>query len=289
MTVITVEELHFSYPPVLPGQGPVEVLRGLNLTVERGEFLAIMGPTGAGKSTLCMALNGLVPHSTGGIIRGRVQVLGYDTRYTPVAQLAAYVGLVTQDPETQLINATVEDEVAFGAENLAIDPAEIRERVDWALQVVGMEACRRRSPTQLSGGQKQRVAIAAVLAMLPQVLILDEPTAMLDPVGQSEVLDVIERLRTNRGMTIVMVTQDAERVAQFADRVAVLWEGRVARHDEPLRIFEDRSLLADVGIAPPAVTELAVALNDRYGSSLHFIHLDEAESTLRRWLKAKTP
>ncbi len=277
------------------------MLRGVDLCVEQGEFLAVMGPTGAGKSTLCMALNGLVPQATGGVIRGRVEVLGHEARRTPVAQMATHVGLVTQDPDTQLISATVEEEVAFGPGNLGLDHRELVERVAWALDVVGMAAHRQRSPTQLSGGQKQRVAIAAALAMLPQVLILDEPTAMLDPVGQSEVFAVVERLCGERGMTLLMVTQDAERVAQFADRLAILHGGRIICHDEPLRVFEDMCRKgagqlgveydascpapgATTGVATPQVVELAVALNETYGTSFHLAHLDEAEAALRPWL-----
>lgn len=281
MSVISVENLHYAYPPLLPDEEPIAVLRGIDLTVERGEFLSLMGPTGGGKTTLCMALNGLVPQSTGGVIRGRVEVLGYDTRRTPVAELAAHVGIVYQDPESQLFCTKVEDEVAFGPENLALDPREIAERVAWALDVVSMSAYRDRSPTQLSGGQKQRVAIAASLAMLPEVLILDEPTASLDPVGQAEVFGVIERLCRERRMTIVMVSHDAEHVAQFSDRVAVLWEGRIARLDTPRRIFEDAELLAQTGLCAPQVAEAALALNRRYGTRYHFIRLDEAIETLQ--------
>ena len=282
MPAISIEELHYAYPPVLPGGDPVQVLRGIDLTVERGEFLAIMGPTAVGKSTLCMAMNGLVPQSTGGVIRGRVTVLGHNARATPVAQLAAHVGIVYQDPESQLFCATVEDEIAFGPENLGVDPLEIAERVEWALNVVNMSRFRERSPTQLSGGQKQRVALAASLAMLPELLILDEPTAGLDPVGKVEVFSAIERLCRERQMTIVMVSQDAERLAEFSDRLAVMWQGRMARIDAPLRIFEDVRLLQQVGIGAPQVSELALSLNREYGTGYHFAVLADAERTLRR-------
>lgn len=281
MPVITVQNLHYAYPPLLPDEEPIAVLRGIDLTIERGEFLSLMGPTGVGKTTLCMALNGLVPQSTGGVIQGRVEVLGHDTRRTPVAHLAAHVGIIYQDPESQLFCTKVEDEVAFGPENLALDRREIAERVAWALDVVSMSAYRDRSPTQLSGGQKQRVAIAANLAMLPEVLILDEPTASLDPVGQAEVFGVIEALCRERRMTIVMVSHDAEHVAQFSDRVAVLWEGRIVRLDTPQHIFEDAELLAQTGLCAPQVAEAALMLNRRYGTRYHFIRLDEAIETLQ--------
>ena len=281
MAVVEVEQLHYAYPPLLPGARPSEILRGVDLLVERGEFLSIMGPTGAGKTTLCLSMNGIVPQSTGGVIRGRVNVLGYDTRSTPVAELAAHVGIVYQDPESQLFCTTLEDEVAFGPENLGLDPQEIAERVTWALDVVGMSSYRMRSSMQLSGGQKQRVAIAASLAMLPEVLILDEPTAGLDPLGQLEVFSVIERLCRERRMTIIMVSQDAERIAQFSDRVAILWQGIIAAHDVPLRVFEDTKLLQQAGLAPPQVSELANVLNSSLGTRYHFILLDEAERELQ--------
>ena len=281
MAVITIEQLHYAYPALLPGGEPIQVLRGIDLTVERGEFLSLMGPTGVGKSTLCMAMNGLVPQSTGGIIRGRVEILGHDTRITPVAELATHVGIVYQDPESQLFCNTVEDEIAFGPENLGIAPQEIAERVEWALGVVDMLSCRLRSPIQLSGGQKQRVAIAASLAMMPKVLILDEPTSSLDPVGRFEVFSVIEHLCSDQSTTVVMVSQEAEHIAEFSDRVAVMWQGRIVCLDTPQHVFEDTALLQQVGIASPQVSELATALNQRYGNAYHFVLLDEAERALR--------
>jgi len=252
--------------------------------VESGEFLSIMGPTGVGKTTLCLAMNGLVPQATGGVIRGRVRVLGLDTWHTPVAEMAAHVGIVYQDPETQLFCATVEDEVAFGPENLGLDRTEIRERIAWALDVVEMDEYRSRSPLQLSGGQKQRVAIAATLAMLPRVLILDEPTSNLDPRGQYEVLSAIERLRRENQMTIIMTSQDPEQVIRFSDRVALLWEGRIVCLDTPERVFGQRALLDQVGIATPQLMELARTLNARFGQQFAFLRLAEAESSLRQAL-----
>ena len=181
MDPIVVEDLRFAYPSPEAGGQAVSVLRGVNLRVRRGEVLGLMGTTGAGKSTLCLALAGIVPHSTGGEFGGTVTVAGINTKREPVAKLAQKVGLVFQDPETQLFNMTVEDEVAFGPESLGLPRQEIVERLDWALRVTGMEAYRDRSPFHLSGGQKQRVALAAILAMRPEILVLDEPTSELDP------------------------------------------------------------------------------------------------------------
>lgn len=282
MTAITVSHLSYAYPPLVPGYPAPKVLRDIGFSVDAGEFVAIMGPTGAGKSTLCMALNGLVPQTTGGTIGGRVTVLGQDPRVVPVARLAARVGMVYQDPETQLICPTVEDEVAFGPENLGIPANEIAERVTWALGVVGMAAHRSRSPIQLSGGQKQRLAIAASLAMVPDVLILDEPTASLDPVGKREVLRVIARLRHERDMTIVMVSQDAEQVAEFADRVALLVEGEIVQVDTPQRLFRDAALLERAGVSQPQVAQVATMLNQRLGTAFSFVRYEPAVDALTR-------
>lgn len=288
--VISVKGLRYSYPPSLPGVAAGPVLRGVDLTVARGEFVALMGPTGVGKTTLCLALNGIVPQSTGGVISGEVTVLGRDPRRTPVPQLAQHVGIVYQDPESQLFSATVEAEVAFGPENLCLPPGEIAERVGWALDVVGMRHSRGRSPTQLSGGQKQRVAIAAALAMLPQVLILDEPTAALDPLGRVEVFRVIEQLRNDRRMTIVMVSQDPEHVAAFADRVALMANGRIVAEGAPTELFYALDLFREVGVAVPQLAELAVTLGHQHGVRRRFLLLDDAEAALRaEWGQAPAP
>jgi energy-coupling factor transporter ATP-binding protein EcfA2 len=291
LPAIQIDQLYYSYPSPLPGGAPIEVLRGVDLTVESGEFLSLMGPTGAGKSTLCMALNGLVPQTTGGSIGGQVAVLGRDPRRTPVAEMAMHVALVFQDSEAQLFTSTVEEELAFGMENLGIAPEEMDRRIEWALQVVNLAGCRFRSPVELSGGQKQRVAIAAGLVMLPQVLVLDEPTSGLDPVGQFEVLGAIAQLRRELHTTVVMVSQDAEQVADFADRVAILSEGRIARHDEPLAIFQDARFMDEVGLAVPQVTRVGVTLNADLSSSFSFCTLDAAALALSQDLvsNAATP
>jgi len=282
---IEIRGLCYTYPPLTQGAASAPVLKGIDLSVGRGEFLSIMGPTGVGKSTLCMALNGLVPQATGGDISGSVSVLGRDPRRTPVADLAAHVGIVYQDADSQLFSATVEDEVTFGPENLGVPTQEIAERLEWALEAVGMAEYRRRPPTQLSGGQKQRVAIAASLVMLPEVLILDEPTASLDPVGKSEVFGVIGQLCRERSMTIVMVSHDAERVAEFSDRVAVIVDGRIARCDPPVDVFYDADLLDRAGLAPPQVCELASQLNTWSGRRDRYTLLVEAAQTLSAWAR----
>jgi energy-coupling factor transporter ATP-binding protein EcfA2 len=258
----------------------VSVFRGLDLEIESGEFVSIMGTTGAGKTTLCLALNGIVPHSTGGIFGGNVVIEGVNSRETDVATLASMVGIVFQDPESQFFNMAVEDEVAFGPESLGVDPQEIAERVAWALDIVDMQQYLRRSPFHLSGGQKQRVAIASILAMQPKILVLDEPTSGLDPIGKAEVFRVVHDLKRQEGMTIVMVEQEAEKIAEFSDRVVVLDDGKVAMDGTPEEIFSQAELMGRIGLAIPQVSELAGLHNQRWGTEYDFTTVDEAYAVL---------
>lgn len=282
---IRFERFTFRYPPVAEA-APVTALEEISLEVAAGEFLGITGSTGSGKSTLCLAIAGLVPQETGGVIGGRVAVTGWDTRYTPVPQLATRVGLVFQDPESNLVGLSVEDEVAFGPENLGIPPAEIARRVNWALEVVGLSRERDRPSAHLSGGQKQRLAIAAVLAMQPQILVLDEPTAQLDPVGKEEVIAAVERLRQELGrrLTIVLVESDTELLSRFADRIVVLHAGRIALEGSPQAVFSRTEELAALGIWVPPLAELAARLNRALGAELSFLSQTEAEAALARLL-----
>lgn len=279
-SIALIEGLHYAYP-TFPGQAEETwALRGVDLEVRRGEFLALMGPVGAGKSTLCLALNGLVPQHTGGRIRGRVLVEGRDTRRTPVAELSPLVGLVFQDPDAQLFNATVEDEVAFGLESLGLSRAEMVERLEWALRAVGLEGLRRRSPSHLSGGQKQRLAIASVLAMRPPLLVLDEPASALDPRGKVELAETLHWLREHTAATIVMVEQDPDLVLRFADRLAVLVEGQVQMVGAPADLFLRAEEMEAAGLAIPELGELASLFNQREGTNYRFLTHKEAVAAL---------
>lgn len=284
--VIVIDGLHYTYPPLLPDGQPVAALRGIDLAVAQGEFLALMGRIGAGKTTLCLALNGLVPHTTGGTIRGDVIVLGLNTKRHAVADLAAQVGVVFQNPEEQLFHMRVEDEVAFGPENLGLPRMEIAERVTWALRAVGLEAFQQRSPIRLSGGEKQRLALAAVLAMRPQVLVLDEPTASLDPRGASDLIALLRELRETMDLTVVMATQDSEWVAEQADRMAVLHEGRIARLGSPDELLCQVADMRALGVRVPQVAEVAAELNARLDTRFRFTRLDDATQTLSEDLRA---
>ena len=284
--IIIIRDLHYAYPPPMPGAAPTHVLRGVDLEVAAGEFVALLGRVGAGKTTLCMALNGLAPHATGGTIRGQVMVAGLDTRRHPVAELARTVGLVFQDPEAQLTQMCVEDEVAFGPENLGLPADEIEARVTWALAAVGLSAQRDRSPIHLSGGEKQRVALAAILAMRPQVLVLDEPTANLDPAGKAAIFNVLARLARQRQITIVVATQEVERVARHADRVLVLHDGRIGLAGPPAEVFEQVARLQEWGLGVPQLAELADLLARRTGRRYRFTNVGDAYKQLRDCLKS---
>jgi energy-coupling factor transporter ATP-binding protein EcfA2 len=282
-TAVRIENLHFRYPVFDPdatgvgGEEPGYALAGIDLEIDAGELLGVSGTTGSGKTTLCLALNGLVPQQTSGTIRGDVWIGDWNTKRVPVPQLATRVGLVFQDPEANLLGLTVEDEVAFGPENLAVDPQEIEERVTWALDVVGMAAQRRRPAAQLSGGQKQRVGIAAGLAMLPQVLVLDEPTAELDPLGKREIAEVIAGLREReRGMTVVMVESDATTLARLADRLAIMDAGSIVALDEPRALYANPAPLIERGVPVPVVSEVALRLNRRLATTHAFVTDDDA-------------
>jgi len=279
---ILIQNLFFAYPPLRPGDDAVPVLKGINLQIGRGEFVALLGRVGAGKTTLCMALNGLVPHATGGVFRGDVTILGQNTKTSAVPDLARMVGLVFQDPETQIVQMRVEDEVAFGCENLGIAPAEIEERVTWALHAVGLADYRARSPLRLSGGEKQRLAIASMLAMRPQVLVLDEPTASLDPAGKTAIFKVLAELRARHEITIVMATQELERIARFADRVLVLHQGQIGQDGPPDEVLRQVSRLQEWGIGAPQMAELGHLLTQRTGRTYRFVKMADAYRELSR-------
>ena len=279
--MISIENLSYAYPDTTPNETSPWVLHDISATIETGEFVAIMGPTGVGKTTFCLALNGLVPQSTGGRIRGDVLVQRLNTKRTPIATLAQQVGIVFQDPETQLFNMTVEAEIAFGLESLGIDRQEMKSRIEWALSMVGMSEFRTYAPFRLSGGQKQRVAIAAVLAMMPKVLVLDEPTANLDPLGKRDVFSVVRALKEEQNMTIVMVEHDREWIAEFAARVFVFSAGQRALSGPPSDIFRQVDIMNEVGVSVPQVSVAGQLLYQKTGHPFAFTHLEEAHQALR--------
>lgn len=276
---VVLENLHFSYPPLATGGPPIEVLGGLSLKVPAGSSVALMGPTSSGKTTLALVLAGLAPQMTGGTLRGMASVNGVDVAKMPAAQLSVQLGLVFQEPERQLFNMTVADEVAFGLEGLAVPPAEIGPRVAWALDRVGLGGLDDRAPWQLSGGQQKRLAIASILAMQPSILLLDEPLAGLDAAGRQEVAAVLNELKATTGATVIVIEQDAEFVARWAERVVVISHGQICMDGTPQAVFQDVERLRLVGVFVPQVTELALALGET-GAGGILVTAREAAATL---------
>lgn len=271
--VIVVEHLTYAYPTSRDF-----VLKDVSFEVEKGEVVAILGPNGSGKSTLCKSLNGLVPHFYGGKYGGRVIVDGEEVLKSSVSKLALKVGFVFQDPEDQLsgLALTVWEEVAFGLMMLGFPAEEIPKRVEEAIEYVGLRGLEKRSPFELSGGQMQRLAIATVLALKPKVLVLDEPTAQLDPIGKFEVLSVIERL-AREGSTIVLAEHEIEDVAYFADKALLLYNGRMLAYGPFKGVMREVEKLKSVGLDPPSVTELTHMLVKELGVELDYpVTLEEA-------------
>lgn len=258
MNIIEVKDLSFEYP-VTDDEGNViggnKVLKNINLKIQKGEFLAVLGHNGCGKSTLAKHFNGILIGNS-----GKVYVNGIDTADDDrIYDVRQTVGMVFQNPDNQLVATIVEEDVAFAPENLGIEPAEIRERVDEALNAVDMYKYRLHSAHQLSGGQKQRIAIAGVIAMRPQCIVLDEPTAMLDPKGRKSVMKTIKKLNSEFGITIVLITHYMDEAAQ-AERVVVMDNGKIIMDDVPKKIFSQVDRLNEVGLDVPQVTQLAYGL-----------------------------
>lgn len=283
--IVAVEDLHYAYPPLAPGQPPVPVLHGVSLSLSRGECLALLGPTGAGKSTLCLALNGIIPHLLGGSLSGSVRIGGQNTRDSRPGRLSQMVGLVFQEPESQLFTMTVADEVAFGLESLALAPEEIEARLTESLEALGIDHLRTRSPLELSGGEKQRVALAAALALQPEVLVLDEPTASLDPQGAQSLLSAVARLRRENQTTILWVTHDVDRLPLLADRVAVLAQGRIVAEGTPREVFSYTDLLHQLGLAVPQIWELSSHVNRLWDTDHGWLTVNEAAEALEKRLR----
>lgn len=278
---IEIRDLRFSYVNETDNK-PVktEVLKGVSLNIKKGEFVAILGHNGSGKSTLAKCINAInIPES------GAVYVDGMDTideeNLLPIRQR---VGMVFQNPDNQIVSSVVEEDVAFALENLGVESDEIRKRVDDALKSVRMYDYRLHSPAQLSGGQKQRIAIAGIIAMRPECIILDEPTAMLDPQGRKEVIEIIKKLNKDYGITIILITHYMEETVS-ADRVIVMDSGKVIMDNIPKEVFSDVERIKSAGLDVPQVTELVYELN-RCGFNLdsHIITENECIDALEKML-----
>ena len=281
--IIKTEDLHFSYPAA-EGVTPV-VLDGVSLSIEEGSFVAVLGHNGCGKSTLAKHMNAILLPSG-----GTVYVDGIDTADdSRLLDIRRAVGMVFQNPDNQIVANVVEEDVAFAPENLGVPPAEIRQRVDDALKAVNMYDHREHAPHLLSGGQKQRVAIAGVIAMQPRCIVLDEPTAMLDPIGRKDVLRTIKELNRTRGVTVVLITHHMDEAAQ-ADRLIVMAKGRVVADGAPKAVFSQVEELRKVGLTVPQTTQLLWELRQAgYNVPLDALSDEECAQALYSLLMKNPP
>lgn len=251
--IIKFEKVKFSYP----GSENIYALNGVDLTVRKGEFLSVIGHNGSGKSTLARLINGLLEADG-----GKIEVLGMNVAEGKNSlEIRKHVGIVFQNPDNQMVASIVEDDVAFGPENIGIEREEIGRRIEWALKAVGMEKYRTSTPSRLSGGQKQRIAIAGVLAVKPEILVLDESTAMLDPKGRREVIEVVKRLNQEEGMTVILITHFMEE-ALLADRTVVMNRGEIVLSGTPEEIFENGDKLEAYNLCLPRITGIINTLNE---------------------------
>ena len=278
MSVITFENVVFSYP----GDEYIS-LDGVDLTIEQGQFVAVLGRNGSGKSTLAKHMNAvLVPDS------GRVTVFGMDTAdESRTIDIRRRVGMVFQNPDNQIVANVIEDDVAFAPENLGIESGEIRRRVDEALKQVGMYEFRTRAPHLLSGGQKQRVAIAGVLAMEPDIIVLDEPTAMLDPLGRREVISTVTRLCREKGLTVILITHHMDECVN-ADRLIIMSHSRIVRDGTPAEVFSDIALMDAEGLDVPEAVRLTAELKEEgFDLPVGKLDADSFADALAECLKGK--
>lgn len=248
--LIEIRDLSFRYQ-----RAEKPALTGINFSIRKGEFIGITGATGTGKTTLSYCMNGVIPYFKEGIYSGEVLLKGRSIFDLTNQEISRWVGSVFQDPEAQLVSANVEEELAFGPENLSVPPSEIEARIEFVLKAVGIENLRNSAIESLSGGQKQRVAIAAVLTMLPEIIILDEPTAELDPVGTDDVFTVLKKLNQEYGLTIIVIEHKIEHLAAFCNRLLIMDQGRIVFDDSPEQIFKSWREVKDLGVKLPQVTE----------------------------------
>jgi energy-coupling factor transporter ATP-binding protein EcfA2 len=250
MAVIETKNLTYIYPGATKPS-----ISDVSIKVDKGDFVLITGPSGCGKTTLCRCFNGLIPHFYQGELKGEILVAGKDVRGTQTHEMAKHVGLVFQNPENQLFALSIEKDVAFGLENLGFPRNEMRERVDWALDLAGITDIRERSPHEVSGGQQQRVAIAAVLAMQPEIIVLDEPTSFLDPLSAQKIFEVIHDLNQRLGITVVLVEHRLDLTAHYANHIIIMNEGKVCLDGETREVLSNEETRL-VGVGIPKATLL---------------------------------
>ncbi len=284
--LIEIKNLNYVYNPGSPFE--VKALDNVNLNIDKGEFVAVIGHTGSGKSTLVQHLNGLIKPTSGEILIDGESLTDKDTKLNIIRQK---VGLVFQYPEHQLFEETVYKDIAFGPINLKLTEDEIDKRVRSAMEKVGLdfEELKDRSPFELSGGQKRRVAIAGVIAMEPSILVLDEPTAGLDPHGRDEILEEVKKIFTSEGIAIVLVSHSMEDVAKLVDRILVMNHGKLIMDGEPREVFRNQEELEEIGLSVPQITKFMKALRDKgFDVSGDCITVEEAKEEIERYLRSKT-
>ncbi len=248
--IIEAKNLTYTYPG-----GTQPAIKNVSIAIEKGDFVILTGPSGCGKTTLCRCFNGLIPHFYAGKLEGELTVARLNVVEHQIFEMACHVGLVFQNPENQLFALSVEKDVAFGLENLGLPRDEIRERVDWALQMTGIEELRERAPHELSGGQQQRVAIACVLAMQPDVMVLDEPTSFLDPLGAQKIFEVIGELNEKLGITVILVEHRLDLASKYANHVVIMDERTIVLDGKPREVFDSESARL-IGVGIPKATRL---------------------------------
>jgi len=281
LAVIKAKGLTYTYP-----NATKPAIQEIALKIEKGEFVILTGPSGCGKTTLCRCLNGLIPHFYQGDLEGEIQVVGLDVADTPIHKLASHVGLVFQNPENQLFALSVEKDVAFGLENLGVPREKMRKQVDWALETAGIYDLRERTPHELSGGQQQRVTIASIIAMHPEIMVLDEPTSFLDPLGAQKIFKVIDELNKSLGMTVILVEHRLDLAARYANHVIVMDKGEIVLDGDPRTVLNSqKARLLGVGI--PKATRLYQILKEENGLSTEKVPVtsDEIAVLLREVLK----
>jgi len=264
-------------------------LTNINLTVEEGKFIGIIGPNGSGKTTLAYSLDGLIPGQYNGIKEGEVLVYGKEVEQYARGELQRSVGVVFSDPESQFTAMTVEDELVFGMENLGMSVPEIRERLEWVTELTDLKPLLMKPPYEISGGQKQRVALAAVLAMTPKVMILDEPTSMLDPISRKRIFEVLEKLKSEGSNTIMVIEHSLENLIPLADRMILLSGGELVLEDETRRFFQKMPLLLEKGVHPPGSMQFFYELTENgFISNLLPLGIDEAVVELEELVGRKS-
>ena len=276
--MIQIQDLSFTYK----GENQ-PALQEIRLSVPDGGFLGIIGPAGAGKTTLARAVTGMIPHHYKGDFYGSVTVNGMDTFETSLPDLSRIVGMVFQDVDSQIISPMVEDELLYGLENFSVPREEIPARIEEALQKVGIADLRERSVTSLSGGQRQKVAIASIIALKPQILVMDEPTGELDPRSSRQVFSLLKELNEEHGVTVIIIEQKIMLLCEFARQLAVLSEGRIVRQGDTRDVLAHSEELEALGVNCPRVTTLSRILGEKTGERQPAcINLDEAEAMVRR-------